>query len=179
MTCINLLICVFQVKSYYGVVRNLLIKFRDDPIDETSALAQLLAANSAISSMQDLSIRTVPGDHGMPLQQVDLFKAFDPCILSSFFFAFFFFYFVGGTMNFPSFNLQVLPDVPPAMVDAVNRGSVLLANLTSGTPWETVARDFSSTLGMDSRFVAKDLDHLVDVISSWMYSSAGSKVLKT
>lgn len=130
------------VKSYYGVMRNLLIKFRDDPIDETLALAQLLAANSAISSMQDLSIRTLPGDHGMPLQ-------------------------------------QALPDVPPAMVDAVNRGSVLLANLTSGTPWETVARDVSSTLGMDSRFVAKDLDHLVDVISSWMYSSAGSKLLKT
>jgi len=48
----------------------------------------------------------------------------------------------------------------------------LYVNLASGTPWETVARDVSSTLGIDSRFVrvetSKDLDHLVDVISSWM-----------
>lgn len=38
-------------------------------IDETSALAQVLS-DSAISSMLDMSIRSLPGDHGLPLQQV-------------------------------------------------------------------------------------------------------------
>jgi len=104
-------------------------------------------------------------------------------ILSSFVFPSFMCFFVEGTIIFPYSNLQALPDVPPAMVDAVYRGSELLANLASGTPWETVARDVSSTLGIDSRFVrvetSKDLDHLVDVISSWMSSCAGSNLLRT
>lgn len=60
----------FQIKSYYGVSRNLLIRFKDDKIDETSALAQVLSSDSAISSMLDMSIRLLPGDHGLPLQQV-------------------------------------------------------------------------------------------------------------
>lgn len=134
------------IKSYYGVSRNLLIKFNDDPIDETSTLAQLLSADSAVSSMLDMTIRTLPGDHGMPLR-------------------------------------QALPNVPPAMVDAVNRGGELVANLTSGTPWETVARDVGTTLGMDPRFLrtetTKDLDLLVDVVSSWMSMSIGPNLLKT
>lgn len=61
----------FQIKSYYGVSRNLLIKFKDDSIDETSTLAELLSSQSAISSMLDMSIRFLPGDHGVPLQQVN------------------------------------------------------------------------------------------------------------
>lgn len=59
-----------QVKSYYGISRNLLIKFKDDTIDETSTLAQVLSSEASISSMLDMSIRTVPGDHALPLQQV-------------------------------------------------------------------------------------------------------------
>ncbi|KAE9454290.1 hypothetical protein C3L33_13812, partial [Rhododendron williamsianum] len=132
------------IKSYYGVSRNLLIKFKDDMIDETSALAQVLS-DSAISSMLDMSIRSLPGDHGLPLQ-------------------------------------QVLPDVPPAMADAVNRGGEFLANLTAGTPWETVAKEMGSTLGVDSKIlraeISKDVDMLVDVISSWMDSNAGPKLLR-
>ncbi|GJN27730.1 hypothetical protein PR202_gb15776 [Eleusine coracana subsp. coracana] len=92
------------IKSYYGISRNLLIKFKDDQIDETSILAQVLSSESAISSQLDMSIRSLPGDHGLPLQ-------------------------------------QVLPDVPSAMADAVNRGGELLANLTTGTPWEAVAKE--------------------------------------
>nr|CAE75962.1 OJ000315_02.20 [Oryza sativa Japonica Group] len=92
------------VKSYYGISRNLLIKFKDDQIDETSILAQVLSSESAISSLLDMSIRSLPGDHGLPLQ-------------------------------------QVLPDVPPAMADAVNRGGELLTNLATGTPWEAVAKE--------------------------------------
>ncbi|KAK8717180.1 hypothetical protein V6N13_044457 [Hibiscus sabdariffa] len=92
------------IKSYYGISRNLLIKFKDDTIDETPNLAQVLSSESAISSMLDMSLRLLPGDHGLPLQ-------------------------------------QALPDVPPAMADAVNRGSELLANLSAGTPWETVAKE--------------------------------------
>ncbi|KAK4836355.1 hypothetical protein QYF36_021911 [Acer negundo] len=95
------------IRSYYGISRNLLIKFKDDAINETSTLAQVLSSESAISSMLDMSIRFLPGDHGLPLQ-------------------------------------QALPDVPPAMADAVNRGSEMLANLTMGTPWETVAKKLAT-----------------------------------
>ncbi|KAK7250682.1 hypothetical protein RIF29_33270 [Crotalaria pallida] len=134
------------IKSYYGISRNLLIKFKDDLIDDTPTLAQVLSAESAISSVLDMSIRKLPGDHGLPLQ-------------------------------------QALPDVPPAMADAVNRGSELLSNLTVGTPWETVAKEVGNTLGMDSKViranVSKDLDLLVDVISSWIDSNAGPKLLRS
>lgn len=67
---------LFQVKSYYGISRNLLIKFKDDTIDETSTLAQVLSSEAAISSMLDMSIRTLPGDHSLPLQQVILSSLF-------------------------------------------------------------------------------------------------------
>lgn len=52
------------------------MKFQDDAIDETSILAQLLSSDSAISSMLDMSIRLLPGDHGLPLQQVFLCQPF-------------------------------------------------------------------------------------------------------
>ncbi|PSS04074.1 Mitochondrial translation factor like [Actinidia chinensis var. chinensis] len=133
------------IKSYYGISRNLLIKFKDDTIDETSALAQVLT-DSAISSMLDMSIRSLPGDHGLPLQ-------------------------------------QALPNVPPAMADAVNKGGEFLANLTAGTPWETAAREMSNTLGVDSRTLraetSKDIDLLVEVIASWMASNTGPKLLRS
>jgi hypothetical protein len=72
--CLLLLMPFFflQIKSYYGVSRNLLIKFKDDVIDETPTLAQVLGSEAAISSMLDMSIRVLPGDHGLPLQQVPL-----------------------------------------------------------------------------------------------------------
>ncbi|KAI4368555.1 hypothetical protein MLD38_017101 [Melastoma candidum] len=134
------------VKAYYGISRNLLIKFKDDGIDETSTLAQVLSSESAISSMLDMSIRLLPGDHGLPLQ-------------------------------------QALPDVPPAMANAVNRGSEFIATLTAGTPWENVAKEVGNTFGVDSRVlqanVSKDVDVLVDVISSWMASNAGPKLLRS
>ncbi|OVA17316.1 Protein of unknown function DUF1350 [Macleaya cordata] len=133
------------IKSYYGVSRNLLIKFKDDTIDETSTLAQVLSSDSSISSLLDMSIRSLPGDHGLPLQ-------------------------------------QVLPDIPPAMADAVNRGGELLANLTVGTPWETVGREVGNTLGVDSSIlgaqVSKDVDLLVDVMTSWIASNSGPRLLR-
>lgn len=133
------------IKSYYGVSRNLLIKFKDDVIDETPTLAQVLGSEAAISSMLDMSIRLLPGDHGLPLQ-------------------------------------QAFPDVPPAMADAVNQGSELFANLTVGTPWENVAKEVGSTLGVDSRILraqaSKDVDNLVDVIISWMASNSGPRLLR-
>lgn len=46
------------------------MRFRDDTIDETSILAQVLSVDSAISSMLDMSTRLLPGDHALPLQQV-------------------------------------------------------------------------------------------------------------
>lgn len=63
-----------QIRSYYGISRNLLIKFKDDMIDETSILAQVLSSDAAISSMLDMSIRSLPGDHGLPLLQVEFFS---------------------------------------------------------------------------------------------------------
>lgn len=53
------------------------MKFKDDAIDETSTLAQVLSSDSAISSMLDMSIRLLPGDHGLPLQQVFLCLIFE------------------------------------------------------------------------------------------------------
>lgn len=133
------------IKSYYGISRNLLVKFKDDTIDETSTLAQVLSSEAAISSMLDMSIRLLPGDHGLPLQ-------------------------------------QAIPDVPPAMADAVNRGSEFLANLSVGTPWENVAKEVRNTVGTDSGIlraeISKDIDVLVDVITSWMASNIGQKFLR-
>lgn len=78
--------------------------------------------------------------------------------------------------------MQALPDVPPAMADAVNRGSELLANLTVGTPWETVAKEVGNTFGADTRILraeaSKDINQLVDVITSWMASNTGPKLLR-
>lgn len=78
--------------------------------------------------------------------------------------------------------MQALPDVPPAMADAVNRGSELLTNLSVGTPWETVAKEVGSTLGVDSRVlraeISKDIDLLVEVITSWMASNRDQKFLR-
>ncbi|KAL8534952.1 hypothetical protein ACS0TY_010832 [Phlomoides rotata] len=130
------------IRSYYGISRNLLIKFKDDSIDETPRLAQFLSSESAISSMLDMSMRELPGDHGLPLQ-------------------------------------QVLPDVPPAMADAVNRGGELLASLTAGTPWEAVAKEVGSTFSSDFRAEnSKEVDLLVDVIEIWIASNSGPKLLR-
>ncbi|KAK4380539.1 hypothetical protein RND71_002401 [Anisodus tanguticus] len=75
-----------------------------------------------------------------------------------------------------NFVFSALPDVPPAMTDAVNRSSKLLANLTAGTPWENVTKEVGNTLGnVDSIILnsgnSKDLDMLVETITSWMYSN--------
>ncbi|KAH7663948.1 alpha/beta-Hydrolases protein [Dioscorea alata] len=133
------------VKSYYGVPRNLLIKFKDDTIDETPTLAQVLSVESAISSSLDMSIRSLPGDHGLPLQ-------------------------------------QILPDVPPAMADAVNRGGEILANLTVGTPWESVAKEVGNTFGSNSGIlraqISKEVNNLVDEIVSWMDTNSSPKLLR-
>lgn len=68
------------------------------------------------------------------------------------------------------------------MADAVNRGGELLANLTAGTPWESVAKEVSNTLGPNSRIlrtqISKDIEYLVDVIASWMSSNSNPKMLR-
>ena len=57
------------VRQYYAVKRNLLVKFRDDGIDETPTLAATLTESSAISETLDLSVRSLAGDHVRPLGQ--------------------------------------------------------------------------------------------------------------
>ncbi len=54
------------VRKYYAVRKNLLIKFTDDTIDETSALAATLAGAVAAEDI-DLTVRTRKGDHVFPL----------------------------------------------------------------------------------------------------------------
>ncbi|CAA6668062.1 unnamed protein product [Spirodela intermedia] len=134
------------IKSYYGVSRNLLIKFKDDIIDETPTLAQVLSTESAISSQLDMSIRSLPGDHALPLQ-------------------------------------QLLPDVPPAMADTVNRGSELLASLTAGTPLEAVAKEVGSTFSPDSRILraqaSSEVKELVEAIAAWVTSNSGPRLLQS
>jgi hypothetical protein len=53
-----------------GVSRNLVLKFKDDTIDDSIELTQLLQSSSAISSRLDLSLRTLEGDHIRPMAPV-------------------------------------------------------------------------------------------------------------
>lgn len=55
-----------MVQKYYAVRKNLLIKFVDDSIDETSDLAATLAGAEAAEDV-DLTVRAKPGDHVFPL----------------------------------------------------------------------------------------------------------------
>lgn len=77
---------------------------------------------------------------------------------------------------------QSLPDVPPAMAEAVNRGSEFLANIAVGTPWESMAKEVGGSLGKDSKILraemSKDLALLVDAVTSWMASNMGPKLLR-
>lgn len=56
------------VRQGYAVPRNLLLRFADDTIDETAALASTLQS-SAVASMLELTVKTLPGDHARPLTQ--------------------------------------------------------------------------------------------------------------
>lgn len=57
------------MRQYYAVKRNLLVRFRDDTIDETPQLAATLTESSAISVTLDLAVRSLAGDHVRPLGQ--------------------------------------------------------------------------------------------------------------
>jgi len=62
------------IRTYYAIPRNLLLRFKDDSLDESNSLAQLLQSSPIISETLDMSVRTLPGDHLRPLHQapVDL-----------------------------------------------------------------------------------------------------------
>eukprot|EP00198_Chlamydomonas_reinhardtii_P010995 XP_001700332.1 predicted protein [Chlamydomonas reinhardtii] len=62
------------VRTYYGVSRNMLLRFKDDSLDDTNNLVQLLQGSSSVGEVLDLTVRTLPGDHLRPLHQafVDL-----------------------------------------------------------------------------------------------------------
>ncbi|GIL78290.1 hypothetical protein Vretimale_7640 [Volvox reticuliferus] len=62
------------IRTYYGIARNMLLRFKDDTMDETNNLVQLLQGSSAVGEVLDLTVRTLPGDHLRPMQQafVDL-----------------------------------------------------------------------------------------------------------
>lgn len=47
----------------------MLIKFADDPIDETVRLAAQLQGSSGVAGRLDMTVRTLEGDHQRPLMQ--------------------------------------------------------------------------------------------------------------
>lgn len=57
-----------------AIPRNLLLRFKDDSIDDSNTLAQLLQTSPGLGEMLDISVRTLPGDHLRVMQQavVDL-----------------------------------------------------------------------------------------------------------
>lgn len=56
------------IRQGYTVPRNLLLRFAADEIDETPQLASALQS-SAVASMLELTVKTLPGEHARPLQQ--------------------------------------------------------------------------------------------------------------
>jgi hypothetical protein len=60
------------------------------------------------------------------------------------------------------------------VADAVSRGSEIFANLATGTPWESVAKDVSQTLSGEviapgvRQQIIEDIEALVDEVVSWM-----------
>jgi hypothetical protein len=61
------------VRTYYTVARTLLVRFRDDTIDETASLAAMLtesAGAAALGGACELTVTALPGDHVRPLQQL-------------------------------------------------------------------------------------------------------------
>ena len=61
------------MRTYYAVARTLLVRFRDDTIDETGSLAAVLTDSAAASSgggACELTVSALPGDHVRPLQQL-------------------------------------------------------------------------------------------------------------
>jgi hypothetical protein len=62
-------VCPLRVHAA-GVSRNLVLRFKDDTIDDSIELAQLLQSSAAISSRLDLSLRTLEGDHIRPMAPV-------------------------------------------------------------------------------------------------------------
>lgn len=60
-----------MIRDGYAVGRNLLLKFANDSIDETPVLASVLQSSAAKESLE-LTVKTLPGDHVRPLQQVGI-----------------------------------------------------------------------------------------------------------
>lgn len=55
------------MRTYYAVACTLLVRFRDDGIDETAALAAILTDSAAAA---EVTVSALPGDHVRPLQQL-------------------------------------------------------------------------------------------------------------
>ena len=55
-----------------AVPRNLLLRFKDDSIDESNTLAQVLQSSPTLGEVLDLSVRTLPGDHLRLMQQAQV-----------------------------------------------------------------------------------------------------------
>lgn len=56
-----------QLRTQYGVPRNLIIQFSSDTIDESPRLNSVLEANSTVA--RELRYKVLPGDHTRPLLQ--------------------------------------------------------------------------------------------------------------
>jgi hypothetical protein len=56
--------------AFADIPRNLLLRFRDDSLDDSNGLAALLQGSPQVAEVLDLSVRTLHGDHLRPLQQM-------------------------------------------------------------------------------------------------------------
>ncbi|CAG9464447.1 unnamed protein product [Pedinophyceae sp. YPF-701] len=57
------------LRSSYGIPKNLLVRFKNDSIDETADLSSLLSNSSGISEVLNMTVKVLPGGHERPLAQ--------------------------------------------------------------------------------------------------------------
>jgi hypothetical protein len=67
-------------RAGYSIPRNLLLRFSTDTIDDTPVLASILQS-SAVASILELTVKTLPGDHVRPMQQ-DLNRTLSPDLMN-------------------------------------------------------------------------------------------------
>jgi len=140
--------------AYYSVGRTLLLRFREDTIDETPALAATLsncAATSAGGEPFELTVTALPGDHVRPLQQ--LLPPPPPALL--------------GAATSSVETLQQLS----AFTAAFGAPTWGLDALRAGV--QAAADGLSAAAPAASASAAADIGLLVDEIATWMSTRGG------
>ncbi|GLC38392.1 hypothetical protein PLESTB_001582700 [Pleodorina starrii] len=141
------------IRTYYGVSRNMLLRFKDDDMDDTNNLVQLLQGSSAVGEVLDLTVRTLPGDHLRPMHQA--FVDLPPEVAR----------FAAGAVESTGGALGRLASVATQL--GVQQATVPLEELSRGV------------VGMSSMFggqvggpVTDSMQSLADEVAAWMGSGA-------